>query len=511
MTGIRKCKGILLAAILLSVSLLCPMSAEAGVSKEVRDKKTLDEANWSNPEADVYAKDGKLIFSEGSTEYSRFITKTAAKKSTLFETMVEVSTNMKITKMPSGKSFIIAFGLSGIEAMHGEANNVEVSFVQNGGIKLGITAYDEGGKAITVVSPRASGISLNQEASIAIVLKVDGQISVSINGNEVCKAQIPVSGEGRVGFMQTGNVAVELSEVNVASYKYDTPENPNVEEDFEKGALDISKLTASIFDFRGFFPRGQVVEEYNGSHVLMFRNTLQAYLGTLYQYSNFEMSFDVPYYQANDIYNEDGKLILPGSSSFAVAFGGEQADWTTDGWKSAKEAVVFGKASVYSYNNKEEIVKEYDTHKYLTDKTGGFSVKLSAVDGVVTVGMKWMEEEQYQTMLSYTLKNGTPLGHIHIWATSTGQMAIDNLKITNLDTNAQLIETEYKSGKWEIPEDYVYQEEERVYLNPKDDKESFSGYIFIPITLGIGIIAVATTILITKRKSAKKEGQVNEK
>lgn len=504
---------ILLAISMLSVSVLSPMKANAGFSQNVLNSSMLDDSNWSNPEEDVYVEEGTIVFPETSTEYSRYITRTPVRLDKSFANLVKLSSSITFSQFPSGKNFVIAFGLSSIEGIVGEAKNVEVTFHNEGGIKVGVTAYDESGTAVVVASPKSCSMSLNREAKIDIAITTDSKITVAVNGSNVCSGTLPVSGEGRVGFMQTGEVAADIKNLELVHYKYDRPENTNVFEDFEKGTMDVSKLTAKAVSVRSYFPRGQIVEEYNGSQVMMFRNIAQAYIGTLYQYSNFEMTFDVPYILTESIYDEEGNLQTPGQNSFTVAIGNEQADWDTWGWESAQEAIVFDKNAIYSQNHQEEVKYEYKENEknYLTDHNGGCSIKIHVFDSTVTVGMKWMNEDTYKTVLAYELSTGTPYGYIQIWSTETGHFAVDNLKIENLDDNPNLIETEYKSGKWEEAQDVQYEPMKRVYSdNAQSQGNMFSWYLLIPITATIGLVTMATVAVVVHVKSKKKEAKVNE-
>ena len=498
----------MLAVALLSVFTLSPMKSEAGVGESVLDSSSLEGSNWSNPEEDVVVNEGILTFPNESTEYTRFISKMSAQVDETFSDLVKMSADVKFNQLPGGKSFILAFGLSGIEALPGEANNVEVAFTNNSGIKVGITAYDEDGNAVSVASPKSCGMSVKKSGAVKIELTTDSQIKVSVNGNTVVSGKLPVSGEGRVGFMQTGECGVEVSNLEVTHYVYDRPENANIYEDFEQGAMDVSVLTARALDVYGLSPRGQAVEEHNNSQVLRFQNTGVAYVGTLYKYSNFEMSFDVPLIEVETEYHEDGRLKKPGQSEFAVAFGGEQSDWDIAGWSSASEAIVFDTNSAYSFNNAETFKYEY-AQEYFTKNNGGFSVKISVVDGYVTIGMKWMDEAEYQKVLSYKLTGGTPNGYIHIWSTSVGQFAIDNLKIENLDDSPNTIKTEFKSGKWVKPDDATYQPLKRTYAEV-DDSRNVSWYMLLPVTASVGVTALIITALIVYGKNKTKRGATED-
>lgn len=501
-------------AVLMSVFAFLPMTTEAGKSEITLDKTMLTDSAFSNPEGDVTVNEGTIVFPQSSTEYTRYIMKSTVKADNRFDAMVNVSASMKFTKMSSGKSFILAFGLGNIEALPGEAKNVEVTFTNQGGIKVGITAYDEEGKAHTVASQRASGISLNRTATVAVEIRTDKKITVSVNGAAVCSSTLPVTGEGRVGFLQTGNCGVEIADLVIKHYEYATPENPNINEDFEKGGIDLSKLATRAVDMYGIYPRGQSVEKYKDNYVLMFRNVQNAYISTAYKYSNFELTFDVPYMDIITEYDKNGNCSRRGQTNLYVSIGGEQAEYNTGAWKSAVDTIVYNAKSVYSFNNKKEITAELTKDPW-AENGRPFSVKVSVVDSVVTAGIKWMEEKEFQTVLTYQLKSGTPTGHVQIWIPANGNCAIDNIKVTNLDKDAQLIETEFKNGKLVIPEDPGYQAMERIYAetesNEEVDKENESmlkGWMLIPASVVVGGIALGVTTILTRSK--KKEVTENE-
>lgn len=503
---------MMLSFVMLLALSLSVLEVNAGVNEMVLDSATLNDSNWSNPEEDIKIEEGVLIFSEDSTEYTRFISKQAAKTEEGFTYLTRMSATVKFSNLPSGKKFIFAFGLPTVEAMPGEGGNVEVAFWDQGGIKVGVTAYDDEGNEETVQSAKSSGISMNSDARIEVYIGTDRKIQVTINGQRICYAELPVSGEGRVGFLQTGGCAARISNLSVTHYRYDRPENTNVSEDFENGDMDSSRLTAKMLGYYSCFPMGQQIEDYNGNQVMMFRNTSQAYIGTVYQYSNFELTFDVPYMQMEDEFDEDGNLTKKKHGTIMVSFGGEQSRAGSKGWTYAADAVVFSEEGVCSNNHSAEYKAKFTKDPY-KENGRAYSIKVSVVDGVVTAGLKWMEEREYETLLTYNLDAGMPLGYVHIWAPKAGYMAIDNIKITNLDENPKLIETEYESGKWHRPEDAVYTPMEKVYRDMKEDqREAFSlktflasWYVLIPIAVLMGSGAVVTSCIVShkKKKGAK--------
>ena len=501
----KRIASVLLTAVLMTVSALTPMEIKAGNSEILLDGETLATSDWNNPEGDVVVEEEKLIFPEESTDYTRFIAKSPAKIEELSSTLVTLSATVEFNKLPQGKSFILAFGMSSIESTVGEAGNIEVAFTNNGGIKVGITVYNEDGTAQVIAAPKSSGVSLNKAANIKAEITTDKKIQVTVNNSTVCSGTLPVSGEGRFGFLQTGGCVAVISNVALVHYEYSRPENTNISEDFEDGAMDISKLTAKMLWPALGAPMGQYITEYNGSQVLMYVNTGCAYIGTMYQYSNFEMTFDVPYVGVMKEYNEDGSLKKVGFDKLLVTLGGEKADWDSSKWELSAETVVLENGTVYSNSNKETCSATLTKNPFAEGKP--FSMQVKMVDSIMTIGMKWLEEDTFQTVLQYRLKGGTPTGHLHIWAPQAANFAIDNLKITNLDEGAKIIETKYVSGKIEVPEGKAPEKLERVYVDKKQEESSW--YLLIPVTAGAGASALVITALLTRRKKKESEAMKN--
>lgn len=500
MRRVREIAYMLLTAVLLTVSALTPMETKAGESEILLDAESLVTSDWHNPEGDVVVEEGKLIFSTDSTDYTRFIAKSPAKLEEKAAALVTLAATFEFDKLPQDKSFILGFGLSGIESVSGEAGNIEVVFSNNGGVKLSVIAYNDEGNPETLVSPKNCGFSLGKKAKVYVKISTDSQMTISVNNQEICSISLPVSGEGRVGFLQTGECSVVVSDVELKHYEYSSPENTNISEDFETGAMDVSKLTARMIYAAVNHPTGQVVQEYNGSQVLMHINTGAAYVGTLYKYSNFEMTFDVPYLNLKREFNDDGSIQKVAFGKLAVALGGERADWDGIRYDLAAETVVFEPGVVYSYSNRENCSADMAKNPFAGEGKP-FSVKVTMIDGILSVGMKWLEEKSFNTVLEYKIKGGTPTGHLHIWAPQGANFAIDNLKITNLDKGANLIETEYKSGKLQVPESKAPEALERVYA--ETDGAKFSWYLLIPISAVAGGGVLGITALTTRKKKNK--------
>ena len=506
MRRVKRIAYALLTAVVLTVSVFPSFKAKAGMNEILLDESTLEGNEWNNPEGDVLIEEKKIVFSKDSTDYTRFITKTAAKKDGSFDTLVEFSGKITLKQLPKEKSFILAFGLSSIESFQGDAGNIEVAFTNNGGIKMSIAVYDDTGSVKEITKPIACGISLNTAADVKVAIDTDGHIRVAVNGREISVGKLPMSGEGCVGFMQTGGCSAEVSKVRVVHYGYDRPENTNIEENFDKGAMDVSVLQAKMVGAIDCYPREQVIEEYQGNQVMMFRNTGMAYIGTVYQYSNFELTFDIPYLQSKAQYEEDGSLKSDGTQNIVVSYGGEQVKWQDAGWKIVADSIVIRDGLIYSNNHQDRDYAVLEQNPF-EDETG-FSLKLTVVDGNVTVGMKSLQEKSFRTLLSYRTDAGTPSGHVHIWTPGAANFAIDNIKITNLDESPNLIHTEFQSGKIEVPKDYQEEPIKRVYAVP--EKEGTSWYLLIPVAAVTGGVILGVSALVVNRKKRIKEATRDE-
>lgn len=502
-----------LAVAIIFASWMIPSnSVEAGVATSVLDSSTLENsAYWNNVSEDVVVEGSKLIFPRESSDYTRFITKVAAKADAYFDNLLELQGKLKFTKLPAGQKFAVAFGLGGIETGMGESGNVEVVFTNENGIKIEVVAYEEDGSEVVVCEKKSAGFSLNSVVNVKAQISTEGIITVSLNGKKTCIGLLPVSGEGRVGFIQTGECGAEMDGLVVTLYKYDRPENMNVKEDFEKEAMDISGLGAKAISFLNYRPRSMSIVDYEGNRVLKMENTSVAYVGTKYEYSNFELTFDIPYLQTKNICNDLGYISSARTEQFGISFGGDKSEWDAKGFENATDMVVFDKQKIYSRNWKDEHFAE---HEYWQDEKP-ISVKLSAIDGVITVGMKYMQDKDYNTVFSYRLDGGASTGYVHLWMHTAANMAIDNFEIKNLDDNPKLIQSEYKSGMI-TAEDAGYIPFERVYAPTEDTKvpvyqelwEQYSWYLMIPVVSLLGLLAIGVTCVVMNQKR-KKEQEVS--
>ncbi len=495
---------LLLVALLGS---LFPVSrAEAGARNITITGKTFkSDGDWNNLRGQATVDGEKLIFPTDSTEKTGMICKTVIRADKYFEALASAECNLKFTKLPAGQSFVISFGLAGIESSLGNKGNVEVTFSNNGGLKVGVVAYETKGTPITVCKPTAANMSIGTAAKVKAEILNSGKIIVSINGATVCSGNLPITGEGRFGFLQTGSCAAEVTDFTLNAYQYYRPENSNISEDFSEGSLNISVLMGKTLEGHKTF----TFEKHNDNPVLMMKSIGQTFIGTHAGYSNFEMTFDVPYMSTEAGTDANGEPVN-GMGKIGISFGSQKTNAGTKGYENAIDMVTFDKNTVYSMKNEKKYTAE--NPYWSTEKP--FSLQVVVKDCVITVGAKWINEKTYQTLLTYEVSDRDVTGYVHLWVLDKANFAIDNLKITNLDHNPTLVEKEFISGKIEKPADWVYEEYERVYAPETEEvveEKTISWYLLIPTTALVGIIGIVAVDTVIRLCRKKKGGAIDEK
>lgn len=481
----------------------------------------LNKAEWHSTDPSIVCKNKTLyIPEESSTGDTKLITKKAA-SITASDEVIGVDTSFRITSLPQGQRLVLGLGLSSVEPSLGESGNVEISFANEGGIVVSVKAYGEAGEQV-ILKNKKSGSSLNKTIHVEATILSQGVLNLELNGSSVCKAQLPVDGSGRFGIMQTGSCGVEFTKLLVNYSNYATPENTNIVEDFENGELNSNVLCAKISTAANNLPTAySAIEDYNGSKVLMFHNAGLGWICTLYPYSNFELVFDVPYFQHQNVYDEKGTLELIASNFVCVSFGEEIPISTGYSCVDATDMWAFGTSSAHSEVRKT-FETSYDTIGCSnicgdTDKNQGYTVKMTMIDGVMTGQIKPLSGGSFKTVATqkYDTYRG---GYVYIWSMEQGNFAIDNLKITNMDKGAKLIDVEYESSLI-TAEDYVPTEEEQQLVfretevvEDTQQKKMSGELLFFLCCVGgaVILIGVGTGVIITSKQKRKREGMIDE-
>ena len=525
----KKMKIISLA--IVSVLLLgCMSSIPAHAGMEVTSTDVLNSESQLNS-SDWYfmgdisydsEKKAVQIPADSSDSDTRFVSKVVSTSDELLADMSTVKGSLKITALPAGQEVIFAFGLSTIEGNSGETGNVEIAISNNAGYKLGVKAYEEE-KETTVLEPKSIGVSLNREFQFEAKVTNKQILIVKINGSVVCEKKIPVTAEGRFGVLQTGGCGLSISSLTLVNHSYARPENTNISENFENGDFNANELCSAMVSV-GIGPGSHTVEDFKGNKVYMMRNAALSYIGTKNMYSNFEISFDIPYWPSKDILDEDGNRLQLSGHSICIGWGETvQEPLNKRTYSENIDMIQLNKDSAAS-NLKKNFTVNYKVEGMPTLMDDeGYSVKFSFVDGHAELSVKPLNEKNY-TMIQEVDYTDIRSGYVKLWTLNGGTLAIDNLKITNKDQKPNVIDVEHKSSIT-VFEDYdISQESTELVFRPNSDKigeeetkfsfaELSSGtktLVILNVVTAVVLIAVGiTSYVLLKRK--KQGGKTDEK
>lgn len=505
---IARCIGAAVFAVLIACSPLCSSKVSAGASDIIIDSSsfadTLNENAWNVPNGDVYAENGKIIFGGDTTDGSRIITRRAVVLSKQHEYLFRAAYTLKLNKLEGESKLLFLFGLDSIEANYAEPGNIGLALRNQDGLQASLVTWDENGlESILGEAQKVSGDTLE----ISAVATSEQKLTVKVNDATIFDDTVEIELTGRIGVGLTGPAEAEISKVDIISHRYETPENTNIVEDFEKGTINTNTLYSLMTSSCGSYPSGLLVEEYNGSQVMMFRNVNSGNISTVHQYSNVEISFDIPFVLYKNVMRADGSILQNAHNGFVVSFGDEMDVYSGLSFDASPEALVIGPRSISRYQNGAEAVNLENKGYYSEDENTGYSVKIRMEDMQVTVYAKSLEAETFDELMSYTVGNTTPLGYVHIWSNGICNAAIDNLVITNLDKDPNLVELEYKEGFLPDGVDRGYEPLAVIYRDVETEAEEgfdLKLLAIIEIAAGVVIAVVGILIYLHLKKKAKK-------
>lgn len=507
MQKIARCIGSVALAFLIACSPLYITEVSAGSSDIIIGDSSfadsLDENTWNVPNADVYAEGGKIIFDSNTTDGSRIITRRAAVLSKQHNELFSARYSLKIDKLEGNTKLLFLFGLDSIEANYAEPGNIELVLQNQDGLRASLVTWDDMGvEGVLGAVQKISGETLEIHAAATS----DNHFTVKINDTVVFDNTVEGDLTGRIGIGLTGTAEAEISKVDIISHRYETPENTNIVEDFESGTINANTLYSVMTSSCGTWPASLVVEELDGNQVLMFRNVSSGSIGSIHQYSNVEISFDIPYVLYRTIMREDGTALQNAHQGFVVSFGDEVDVHTGLGFNVSPEAIVIAPTSISRYKDGSQTVNLEGKGYFSREDSTGYSVKIRLEDRQVTVYAKSLKAETYDELMTYSLGDITPQGYVHVWSQGVCNAAIDNLVVTNLDRDPNLVELDYKEGFLPEAEDWVYQPMEVIYraVEPAEESSRFPIVAVIEMAAGVVIAAVGMIVYLLLKKKAKK-------
>ncbi len=461
--------------------------AEAGVSnKTLINKDTLFSENAINTR-DFIIGSGIEAVTEGTEKTIRFSPMMDVYDVLLLNTYPEVTelqegptvianATFTLTEIKGDKQFGVMFGISRLNATPKYAESAWLYFELNeskDGYVYGLNVYDEMEQETVLIGKTA--LADGTDITVSFEQFYDGDLAIVVDGGEE-KTFENVS-IGHVGFGQTGAytdannyVDVTLKEFEVKNRFEVFPQNTNIVLDGSEGHLNAEEV----------FVRGAVLCNEDGT--FSFYNAGHtSCIVTKYQYSNFSLEFDIVDMQRLPEFKANGDLAKTASQYFAIAFGLD-----TDNPKAIKtyqDAMNYKNScwtqitgDVYADPDAPSVQTRISYGDFFNRK-GGYlpeqyhlwnphfdgrtaNIRITVVDSVYTLDVKWADEEAYYTAFTTDL-GFMPVGHIVFSGGTSTEVQVtnvtfDNFRITNLDRKPNLIEVGYKPTGIENKGDYQW-------------------------------------------------------
>lgn len=304
--------------------------------------------------------------------------------------------------------------------------------------------------------------------SFAFDATTKGEFSLKIGGETLLnKIQLNEGATGYFGLFSQGANQVKVSAAYLYGYTYNVPQNVDYVEKFNHNGFYNGNFLVTQAALGALNPSYLAVDK--DTETLHFSNTGEASLTTRFMYSNFELSFDVPFLAREAIVDENGNFTQLISNWFAIAWGLNDLEATPGATESLCPWIYFEGLPTDSnidhsvhYESPRLILWQKKTplkiypmgdidgrnfdvwNPSLVGK--GFSVKLTVVDGLISLYGKIDPETEFGTPLfTYDIGEST-IGYLRLftWSdrgvaetgmkyTSMANFTIDNFSVTNLD------------------------------------------------------------------------------
>ncbi len=431
----------------------------------------------------VTVKSGKVTFAKNTVRDARFLSRTKI-YADFSGSIYDISAHLAVSDMTAGKRFGIGVGFGRLSYVVGDANTTFIYVEKSGnGFVVGVCSYDENKKVTEHLTQKVA--LTGSEWDFEVTGTYPNVLKVAINEQEIFEGAVAAEGiTGYYGFMETGAstddqyCVATVNNVSVSNNFYDRPENVNIYDDFNEDFLDTSIW--SLYNDAAYL-KGVAVD---GTQ-LRFIDSNQSSVSTQYQYSNFELNFDIPYIQREPLYNQDGTFKtavcnwigficgINASDSTAIlgadyvisnypdaCFLSFKGNYDNSGNTLGGSYALFGPAkSRVTYT----LPDNYDIWN-IANEDRTLNVAFTCIDGVYSLGIKWDDETDYYHVFTreYKLNRGyiTFLGYGAGANNNTikANFALDNIKITNRDYEGNVLtDIEKTSGNiLENTGDYGY-------------------------------------------------------
>ncbi len=371
-------------------------------------------------------------------------------------------------------SFGLAFGLQTSSTKIATKNTTFVYLKEvDGSLLLGVNSYGNTGTATAVVEPTEIEqlFSTDRERvfRLGVIVDEDGGIKVLIDDFVLIeKADAQVNFAGFIGLGQTDVNEWTVENFTVTGVSNNVPRTTDVTEEFDNDEFNTNLLYTYAYINYADDCHLKTVD-----NRLEFKNISTAFMSTRYQYSNYELTFDLCDLQREPEYDAEFNVLKPVSNKIGITlYSAEYNNHTSngvflelcpDGWtntssaENTKAVVVKDGVELYS----QTLAPSFN----LWDKAYAgkvFNVKITLTDGVITLFLKLSDQVGYEQAFTYDL-GGASQGYVKIYASGTSKsmqiksdfsealastFTIDNFTICNNDyDNGSDVAVDFKSSK----------------------------------------------------------------
>lgn len=496
---------IIFSLILVFAFLVCSysgiMSVEAGISGiYVEDGSVFDGEELSTSEWYFSKSSGITLEKQNDVSVIAIKTKDVGKLfasrtkiivSEEIKNSLSISMKLSIVKLLENKKFGFVFGSPTLLADINKSGTTFLWFENsNNSFKYGLKRFDDVGEE-AFVSEHSLSKAAAADLTVDIQVSGRGEMVFKLNNDTIYSSiqENEVYAEGFLGFVQDGSKSLSSNErtevyiksLNIVNRFYNRPENPLiVRADFSGNVFNTEEWHLQS---KASAPNGGIFVD---NEALKFDGSGQnTFFGTNYQYSNFVLEYDLFDVKTTATTENDG---LPNSVSYwqGVEFGIEGDISATLSRNDLRDCLVYFSTGINSTTGERtsddtkmgfiERGQYRTTSVVLPDKYSMFKegfegkvrVRLSVIDGKMTVCVKLVEEYEYTEIYSYEFANGyTPFGYVSLHGEGNQFVAgrqfygasyftIDNIQIANYDDKPNTVKVGFKSNIVEPTGDYSY-------------------------------------------------------
>ncbi len=506
---------LVLVACVLSLSIVLPVTtAFAGVNRLEVASVSVKDAGWEYDRNDLIDWNKTAQF-KATTLADATVTTSEYFLDECIEGLKYYSAfdaKLNVTSFSADSYFGFSWGAQDY------SDNMGVEGVLEVYVKAGSTGKITVGTRITGTNDAveaADVATLGADFDIHAEITADKKLNIFINGIDdtpevTAEYANPFMG-GLFSFGQKGNTTTEVISLVVNRYEYESPANPDYLETFDAEDHPDGKPGYSTQMFATYSTTGPLdpsylhvdTDEETGNSYLRFNNTAHSHIITKYQYSNFEITFDLFDFGNRYLTDENGNSISFPAAQFMVYVGASRAP-NQDGAISAQAITYYGwvaGTNVSSLNFEKEMssrqvmTKVGETHIFRdgdgrTKMNGSLSdlaytgldglrrnpvnmlhvtesgisdpmkVKIQVIDGIyklyVIMADDYEDESSWDKIganfsidLGFTPKGFVGFGWVgsdvegtNKYSTTAGNASVDNLKIKNLDAGGATIRQE---------------------------------------------------------------------